>query len=235
MRPTRLHTRLPVAAVLGAALAATALVGIARAGGDDEAIDQKIIHKILTGIGLQDPNAPVPTYEERSPLVIPNGDALPPPRKAGAAVAKNPAWPKDPDIERAKKIAKQRASEIRDPMEQFNQAKKPLLPSELGPKYSDRRHAGRSYDASSSSPDAEHRMSPSQLGYVGGLFGKMFGSGDEQAAQFTGEPARTSLTEPPPGYLTPSPSQPYGVGGGTASAPKADDYYLTHGTDTTHR
>jgi hypothetical protein len=29
---------------------------------------------------------------------------------------------------------------------------------------------------------------------------------------FTGEPTRTSLTDPPPGYLTPSADQPYGVG-----------------------
>jgi hypothetical protein len=236
MRPTRLYTRLPAAAVLGAALAATALVGIARAGDDDQPIDQKIIHNILTGIGLQDPNAPVPTYEERSPLVIPNGDTLPPPRKPGATVANNPAWPKDPDIERAKKIAKQRAEKIRDPMEEFNHDKKPLLPSELGPKYPDRRYAGRGYDASSSDPNANHKMTPSQLGYVGGLFGNMFGggSGDQEAAQFTGEPARTSLTEPPPGYQTPSPTQPYGVGQ-EASKPKAEDYYLSHGTDTTHQ
>ena len=34
----------------------------------------------------------------------------------------------------------------------------------------------------------------------------------EEYATFTGEPPRTSLTDPPPGYLTPSPDQPYGVG-----------------------
>ena len=34
----------------------------------------------------------------------------------------------------------------------------------------------------------------------------------QEYATFTGEPARTSLTDPPPGYLTPSPDQPYGVG-----------------------
>jgi hypothetical protein len=33
----------------------------------------------------------------------------------------------------------------------------------------------------------------------------------EEYATFTGEPARTSLTEPPPGYQTPSPDQPYGI------------------------
>jgi hypothetical protein len=39
----------------------------------------------------------------------------------------------------------------------------------------------------------------------------MFRSKDE-AVTFTGEPRRESLTEPPPGYQTPSPSQPYRSG-----------------------
>jgi hypothetical protein len=34
----------------------------------------------------------------------------------------------------------------------------------------------------------------------------------EEYAVFTGERTRTTLTDPPAGYLTPSPDQPYGVG-----------------------
>ncbi len=232
MRPTRPNVRLPVAVVLGAALAATALVGNARAGDDSgRPIDEQILHNILTGIGLQDPNAVQPTYRERSPLVIPSSDALPPPGSARAAVANNPAWPKDPDVERAKTLAKQRAEEPRDGQEQFLRDKKPLLPSEIGPKYADRGHARPAYDFSASDPEKKNQhLLPSQLGYVGGLFGNMFGgSSDEEAAQFTGEPARTSLTEPPPGYQTPSPTQPYGTGP-EASRPKAENSYLNHGT-----
>jgi hypothetical protein len=48
------------------------------------------------------------------------------------------------------------------------------------------------------------RYSPSQLGFLG--FGKKTDSGS-----FTGEPERTLLTEPPPGYRVPSPNAPYGV------------------------
>ncbi len=73
-------------------------------------------------------------------------------------------------------------------------------------------------------------MSPSALGYKGGLFSNMFGSDkdNQQAAQFTGEPVRSSLTEPPPGYQTPSPDQPYGLGK-ASTAPKAEDTYTTKG------
>jgi hypothetical protein len=42
---------------------------------------------------------------------------------------------------------------------------------------------------------------------MGGLIGSK-----EEYTNFTGEPPRTSLTEPPVGYRTPSPAQPYGVG-----------------------
>jgi hypothetical protein len=54
-------------------------------------------------------------------------------------------------------------------------------------------------------------LTPTELGYRGGLF-DFFGDKADGTARFTGEPARTSLTEPPPGYQTPSPDQPYGQG-----------------------
>ena len=224
MRPTRLNARLPVVAALGAAIAATALVGPARAGDSDQPIDQRILHNILTGIGLQDPNAPQPEYRERSPLAIPKTDTLPPPGTPGAAVANNPAWPKDPDVERAKRLAKQRANEIRDPMEQMAHDKKPLMPDQLGPKYPDRRYAGRGYDASSADLKANHKMIALAAWLRRGAVRQHVWrrSQDQEAAQFTGEPARTSLTEPPPGYQTPSPTQPYGVGQ-EASKPKAEE------------
>ena len=57
-------------------------------------------------------------------------------------------------------------------------------------------------------------MSPSEMGYFGGLFswsGLGFGSREEYGT-FSKEPPRRSLTEPPLGYQTPSPDQPYGIG-----------------------
>ena len=54
-------------------------------------------------------------------------------------------------------------------------------------------------------------MSPAELGYTGGLF-KMFGGSKNDAKPFTAEPPRQSLTEPPPGYQTPSSSYAYGTG-----------------------
>jgi hypothetical protein len=42
--------------------------------------------------------------------------------------------------------------------------------------------------------------------------GKMFGLNQQETATFKAEPPRTTLVEPPPGYRTPSPDQPYGIG-----------------------
>ena len=57
----------------------------------------------------------------------------------------------------------------------------------------------------------------------------MFGKDDNQTAQFTGEPPRVSLTDPPAGYQTPSPNEPYGHGKERYN-PKATDYLTEHGT-----
>ena len=56
-------------------------------------------------------------------------------------------------------------------------------------------------------------LAPSQLGYFGGLFSwPGFGFGEkEEYGTFKKEPPRRSLTDPPIGYRTPSPAQPYGI------------------------
>ena len=53
-------------------------------------------------------------------------------------------------------------------------------------------------------------LSPSQLGFTG--FGNIFGGNKTETAPFKGEPTRESLTQPPPGYQTPSSSFAYGTG-----------------------
>ena len=55
-------------------------------------------------------------------------------------------------------------------------------------------------------------MKPSELGYKGGLLGGLFKDNSKpEVATFTQEPTRSDLTQPPPGYQTPSPSHPYGI------------------------
>jgi hypothetical protein len=200
--------------VLAAALFAAP--GPARAGDDDEAIDTKILRGILEGIGLQRDGKEMIDYHERPPLVIPGDKTLPPPETTDAVVAKNPAWPKDPDVARSKEYEKQARKGVSS--EEIDAWSRPLSPSQLTPGGSPNTPAPRVKTSVPNGAEGQ-RLTPTELGYRGGLF-NFFGSKPEGTARFTGEPARTSLTEPPPGYQTPSPDQPYGEAK-SDSAPKA--------------
>jgi hypothetical protein len=160
-------------------------------------------------------------YKERPPLVLPSSRDLPPPEKADAVVA-SPAWPKDPDVKRRKLEAK-RAKESPDIETQRLQWEDPKRMNEQTLAPGPRPRGVQGANAGPSQSGSTDILSPSQLGYKGGLLGKMFHGKDQDVAQFTGEPPRTELTEPPPGYQTPSPDQPYGVG---QAPPKVEDGYV---------
>jgi hypothetical protein len=207
------------AATAGLVLVATvfATSAPARAGDDDDTpIDTKILRSILEGIGLQRDGQSGIDYHERPPLVIPGDKTLPPPETADAA-ANNPAWPKDPDVARRKQYEKEARKGVTSA--EIDSWGRPLSPSEMMPG-GDRGSTGPRRKISQPAGAEGQLLSPSELGYKGGLFGFFGGGKDTRTARFTGEPARTSLTEPPPGYQTPSPDQPYGEGKAD-SAPKA--------------
>jgi hypothetical protein len=211
-------------AALGLLLIASSAVP-AHAGDDDDWIDSKL-GGILEGIGLRRDGDKTIDYRERSPLVIPsNTTQLPPPEKTDGLAAANPNWPKDPDVMRAQQQAK--FEKNRNIVEETAREQNPLSPSQLTPGGKSRRVNTSNVPGSSASGYGfSDPMSPSELGYHGGFFG-LFGSKGDQAARFTGEPARTSLVEPPSGYQTPSPVEPYGPP--NAGAPKAENYSLHHG------
>ena len=226
-RPSTIRPTLTAAAVSLVLTAAISLAAApARAADDDVPIDTKILRGIMESIGLERDGAGI-NYQERAPLVIPPSKTLPPPEKSSAAIANNPAWPKDPDVKRAKEAAlAERKGDGVFASDKILQEESVLRGDQLAPGPKPRRTAKGNTGSNWSSDDP--RLKPSELGYKGGFFSNIFGSKDEEYAKFTGEPPRASLTAPPPGYQTPSPDQPYGVGA-KASAPKATDYYTTHG------
>lgn len=224
MRPIRLLTKLTAGAACALALTLALSAAPARAEDDEPSIDQKLIRGLLEGLGLKRDGEAGINYQERAPLVIPPGRDLPPPEKGDVAAANNPAWPKDPDVQRRREEA--RLARSRNISEEREIEQNPLRPDQMTPGGNPRTPPSRRKQSTNLGQDGE-RMSPSELGYKGGLFGSMFGDKDNEVVRFTGEPARTSLTEPPPGYQTPSPDQPYGAG--KAAAPKAADYVGTKG------
>lgn len=199
------RTLLPAIACLGLALAYV-VPALAQEEDDDDTADlsfeQKLIHQFMTGLGAKSGRERGITYRERSPLVLPPQMTLPEPRKGGVALAPN--WPKDPD-EQARKQAAELAKQPRLTPEEYG---RPLLPSELA---KGRVAASRNPQAVDDR-DPGRALLPSELGYRGGLFGSILTPQKQETVTFTGEPRRGSLTAPPPGYQTPSPAYPYGIG-----------------------
>lgn len=227
--PTRVSLNAALAVALAAAM--LAVPTLARAGDDAVPFDTAIVRSIFKDLGLKRGDEGEINYQERAPLVIPPSRDLPPPQSPGAALANNPAWPKDPDIERAK--VEQAQEKNRDVQAEIEREQNPLPPDQLAPGAKGRKVARRGYEppdpSGNNSGDDNYRLTPSELGYFGGLFGNMFSAKDDSAsARFTGEPKRTTLTDPPVGYQTPSPDQPYGVGK-EVGFPKAEKSYTTHG------
>jgi hypothetical protein len=190
----------------GSALAAQAQT---QADEDEDTFEQKLIKNILGGLGV-DVGRPGIDYRERSPLVIPPTLDLPPPEAAGAS-ARNPAWPREPERKRAAASNRPNARATTDDPGTTSV----LTPEELRRGTNPR--APRATDGSKTNAEEDiatgRPLTPRELN-SGNIFtwGNLMGSGLEERATFTGEPTRGALTQPPPGYQTPSPNQPYGAG-----------------------
>ena len=197
--------RLAVVA-LGIGLVMTA--GAARAGDDEEddkTFEERIIEGIMAGIGGTNMENRGIEYRERSPLVVPPKIDLPPPEVVSKEI-KDANWPKDPDEARRKAAIAARKKQNKDPRE----SSRLLTPSEL--------NVGRTAAPARTNNDPLQPgvtnnpiLSPSQLGYNGGLSG-LFGGNKAETTEFKGEPPRQSLVDPPVGYQTPSPNYAYGTG-----------------------
>jgi len=205
---------------------------------DDELPDTKFLKSVLKGLGLKNGEGSGINYQERPPLVVPPTRDLPPPQTADA-VRGNALWPKDQDEQRRRQASAQRKKDSVRVGDFWEDLAKQSTPNEL------RKGAGTPKDEAMSKKqpqDIEQSMqqsTPSELGYTGGLFGlgsftNFFGGvGREEKTTFEAEPPRTSLTDPPAGYRSPSPAQPYGVAS-DKSKPKGmtQEERVTAGQDT---
>jgi hypothetical protein len=196
-----------VHAALGIGLAGLFLCSnsAARAGDDDDN-SPSVMGKIMETFGLRDPNGSYAgiDYNERSPLVVPPTRDLPPPEAAAAPPAPN--WPKDQDMIRRAK-AKAQEKKVAPHPDYVADSSRPLRPNELDPAGAPKVNTPFDSSASANSQMADPRDQGVKKSLFSGIFAKK-----TEFTTFTGEPSRGTLTDPPPGYLTPSPDQPYGVG-----------------------
>lgn len=221
MAQTPLTIKKLTCALLAASVAAVifaASTGLARAGDDDDdedvPYDTKVFRSIMGTMGLRRDGDVGIDYRERSPLVVPPSLNLPPP-EAAPATPNAANWPVDQDVKRQKeaKAARKKAALTHASVEDESRvlSQKELTPGATG---TPKRAAPQGRDDSKPKGEAGDRLSVFDLGYKGDFFSvkSLFGSKDEgESAKFEKEPARASLTEPPVGYRTPSPAQPYGL------------------------
>ena len=182
---------------------------------DDELPDTKFFRGVLSGLGLKRDGVQKDgiDYQERAPLVVPPTRDLPPPQTADPREG-NALWPQDQDEKRRKEAAAKRRKEARTGG--FDDLSRQLSPQELKKGATTAKDEALSRRSAESPEAYQQQYKPSELGYVGGVFGTMkdffVGNNKNETATFEAEPPRASLTDPPSGYRVPSAAQPYGVG-----------------------
>lgn len=200
-----------VACICGALLACASAgaVKAQQADDDEDSFEQRIIKNILGGLGVDVGNRKGIEYRERSPLVIPPSLDLPPPGAADAS-AHNPAWPRE---QTRKKTAAQAKPQVNATAEDPGTSSR-MTPDEMrrGTSARAQRVTDPSKSGSQEDIDIGRPLRPNELG-SSSLFNwrALTGNYATETAKFEGEPSRGTLTQPPPGYQTPSASQPYGI------------------------
>jgi hypothetical protein len=203
--------------MLGTLLIVAGSTGAARAADDDNEgwYDQRIIRSFLRGLGLSNGREGTIEYKERPPLVVPPTRDLPRPETTGSIAQRDPAWPSDPD--EAKRKAAKKARAERRPVGDTDTLGDGVMPRDLAVG-----KTGAAPNETGLKPgqtvETSTQLRPDELGYRGGLWSEFIGLGSTfskdkpaEGAKFLREPRRASLTEPPSGYRTPSPDQPYGL------------------------
>jgi hypothetical protein len=225
----RTLSRAAFGCLLGVALLAAAVPARAADGDNNDGVplDTRILRGLLENLGLRQGGNDI-DYGERAPLVIPPNHDLPPPERTDAALSRNPAWPVDPDVKRSKLEAAQKRNANMNPDAVIQAEQGPLRPDQIapGPKPQSQRIGDDGYRPPATGFGAP--LAPSQLDTKPNFFKRMFGKDEPEIKSFTAEPPRTALTEPPPGYQTPSPDQPYGVGKAKAHVDTPQDYLANH-------
>jgi hypothetical protein len=147
---------------------------------------------------------------------------LPPPQEPNSARTRNPDFPIDPEVKAAAKKKKNTKRMFSRAEDDPSYSGRTLTPNELRSVKGADTKKGSGTDGTTN----EAQSTVQQLG-VPSLTKMlpMIGREKEKPVEFTGEPERQTLTQPPSGYLTPSKNAPYGIVG---KDKQKDDRRLVH-------
>jgi hypothetical protein len=187
---------------LFATLCAAAVLALAAAPAHAQSF-----RELMEDIGLQKRTQHKMDFSERAPLVLPpSTDALPPPEEGGSLASVNPNWPNDPET--AKALEDEEREKIPQHLRRKYREDAGRDIYEIQRKERESRASGeaattpKAYDTSF---DRNRVLTPEEL--------KAAQKKQAEApAQVYVEPERGRLTDPPPGYRSPSAAQPYGPG-----------------------
>jgi hypothetical protein len=149
-------------------------------------LDGNGVRSFLHRFGIGGAAADVdPEVRERPPLVVPPARDLPPPGTPSALKARNPAWPVDSGrrTERRPAAGDVTGSTGNAPSRQIEMV----------------------------GQDNTVKPAADEPSLTTRLWRKFTGEQVNEMGVFKGEPTRTTLTDPPRGFRTPSPGQPYGI------------------------
>lgn len=132
---------------------------------------------------------------------------LPTPQEQNSARVRNPDFPVDPEVKAAQKRKKSGKRYFSRAEDDPSYSGRTLTPAELA------RVKGNTTKSSGTDQTTNEAQSTiQQLGVPSiAKMLPMIGREQEQPVEFTGEPERQTLTQPPSGYLTPSKNAPYGI------------------------
>lgn len=135
---------------------------------------------------------------------------LPAPQEPNTARVRNPDFPIDPEVKAAQKRKKNTKRMFSRAEDDPSYSGRTLTPAELNAVRGNITKKGSGTDASTN----EAQSTVQELGIPSlTKMLPMIGREKEKPIEFTGEPERQTLTQPPSGYLTPSQNAPYGVVG----------------------
>ena len=187
-------------------LLSAALVGLVAGAGmsavraaDDSNNDDSVVGRFMQRLGLKAPpdqSAEI-KYSERSPLVVPPTRDLPPP---AAELPPAANWPNDTAAKPPKHVRSKSPPPAPAPAPAATAAADGSTPPGQAGQPAPASQANASARVPNPAPEKTSIWNP-----------KTWFSREEYTT-FAGEPPRDDLTDPPTGYRTPSPDQPYGVG-----------------------
>jgi hypothetical protein len=146
----------------------------------------------------------------------PQSLTLPQPVDPYTARMRNPDFPIDPEVKAEQKRRKNTKKVFSIPLDDPAFSERRLTPDEINgtapplARNTKDNSPARTKDNSPTRPEGQSTVQELGVPALTKML-PMIGREQEKPIQFTGEPERQTLTQPPSGYLTPSRNAPYGV------------------------